>query len=440
MVRAFTVLNHGTCSHRNRTDGEIVADFGRNMMGTEYKEYLITDGPGAEIGQLMPGKFDPYTKSKIEKNKSPEWSKTRGLSTIKNIMEQPHKGTFTGKMKAPKVKYYSKVLVDSGAATGHGWDDNIRHAIATLANVICGETGAEASIAQQVNMIGWSRGAVTCLRMANWIKEFLGRGVKVNIFAIDPVAGRDAGLKLTDTQIVDTNVDNYIGILALDETRKNFRPQDLNRIQIKNPMHTNLAFLPFPGIHDTVVMKEKDRRYPEVAQIVRYLGWKFLSKHDTGFIRNSEFAMSRAAINEKYAQIIQKRDGYATQMDQSGFGNYFIAGGYAARKAKGELLGKYVYVNDDFFLNEHHRACFKKDFPDIYDYFFTHNLPKDIARGGEIDSTHTFFRKFENLSSNAKASFSNLHALFGVTKGASASRGRGTTWKVPEPGIGPRRT
>ena len=49
MAEAFTIFNHGTGSHRSRTDGEIVAEFGKSAVGAEYRDFLITDGPGSNL-------------------------------------------------------------------------------------------------------------------------------------------------------------------------------------------------------------------------------------------------------------------------------------------------------------------------------------------------------------------------------------------------------
>ena len=73
----------------------------------------------------------------------------------------------------------------AASASGFGVEDNARHAIVTIANLD--------TLPQTINMIGWSRGAVTALVIANLLfdpstTEGLFRQVNVNIFAIDPVA------------------------------------------------------------------------------------------------------------------------------------------------------------------------------------------------------------------------------------------------------------
>src|SRR5579872_1032499 len=192
--------------------------------------------------------------------------------------------------------------------TGNGWDDNIRHAIATLADRFPDLTAT-------VNMIGWSRGAVTCLRLANWMKEFLGSNWIVNIFAIDPVAGIDAGTRLRDTYEIPDIVREYVGVLAMDEARGDFRPQDLSRIKVLDPSRTTVSFLPFPGVHNTVVLV-KDHSLNEVTKVVRYLGYKFLCDRGTVF-KAPEAVYSHGQLCRLYAQMQKKRTNYRAMMKKT---------------------------------------------------------------------------------------------------------------------------
>jgi hypothetical protein len=45
-----------------------------------------------------------------------------------------------------------------GSVSGSGWDDNVIHAIATISELD--------PLPERINMIGWSRGAVTCTKTA----------------------------------------------------------------------------------------------------------------------------------------------------------------------------------------------------------------------------------------------------------------------------------
>jgi hypothetical protein len=165
-MSVFTIYCHGTGGHRDKPDKEIVAFFGRRAAGTEYQDYLILDGvagsPKNKEGKNpMAGTFNW-----ADKNKAPEGDTPLELGG--------------GKVKGSLA----------ASATGHGVDDDTRHAIVTIANL--------RELPETVNLIGWSRGAVTCLTIANMLydpstTEGLFRQIKVNIFAVDPVAGAEAG-------------------------------------------------------------------------------------------------------------------------------------------------------------------------------------------------------------------------------------------------------
>src|SRR5262249_28628624 len=131
-----------------------------------------------------------------------------------------------------------------------------------------------------VNLIGWSRGAVTCIRIANkLLTNEATASMPCNIFAVDPVAG--TGSK--DKEGVDKlgrNVKNYVAILAMHERRSYFKPQDWSRLSVVDESATRACMLPFPGLHSTLVTVKEPR---ETAQIVRVLAVKFLEKHGSSF-------------------------------------------------------------------------------------------------------------------------------------------------------------
>lgn len=66
-----------------------------------------------------------------------------------------------------------------------------------------------------INLIGHSRGAVTCIIASHDLYR-LFPGVKVNIFAIDPVPGGGGNWTYEMTHLAP-NVQNYVGVYAVDE-------------------------------------------------------------------------------------------------------------------------------------------------------------------------------------------------------------------------------
>jgi hypothetical protein len=152
-LSVFTIYGHGTGGHRDKPDKEIVAFLGRGASGEEYRNYLILDG----VGGTPKGKTNPMagTFNWADKNKAPKG---------KTPLEQGG---------GPVTK-----TATVASATGFGVEGNARHAIVAIANL--------GTLPDTVNMIGWSRGAVTALVIAKLLydpstTEGLFRQIKVNI-------------------------------------------------------------------------------------------------------------------------------------------------------------------------------------------------------------------------------------------------------------------
>jgi hypothetical protein len=417
----FTLLNCGTNFDRTKR-GELVADFGAYMAGAEYQQFLITDGVGS-TGASLPGSFDPFSKSKTAKSKSPKWSQTP-TQTLNDVTQGTQGFTPSGHGVLKKLLPSSSAPYAS--ITGDGWDDNIRHAIATLAQVFSGGTGV-------VNMVGWSRGAVTCLRMANWIREFLGDGISCNIFAVDPVAGLDAGARLHDTYFIPSTVRNYIAVLAMDEMRGDFKPQDAARMQIANPAVTNVGYLPFPGVHSTVV-QQSNADLSEVPAVVRALAFKFLSSLGTAF-RIAENVPTHAQMCQLYAAMMSKRKKYEKLFDK-GVKNKAM-GGIVERGVRTNIQA-YIGADSRFFINEHHRRCFELAWGAIYAYLFTarHGAPGTMNYK-TIPASSPLGRDLQQLYQNDSATYQMLEKVYGVERSTTGKFGTGqAVWKLPGPGCG----
>ena len=101
-----------------------------------------------------------------------------------------------------------------------------------------------------VNLTGHSRGAVTCIKIANLLKAKVAelehqspleqadaelleklKKLELNIFNLDPVAGMGDKM-VRDGRVIPSNVANYMATLQLDEMRRDFKPQDMSRVII----------------------------------------------------------------------------------------------------------------------------------------------------------------------------------------------------------------
>lgn len=361
-MSVFTVYCHGTGFNRVKgtENDELVAWFHNHTDGVEARlsnaavsagNYMINEGPGhgGSGGIVQPQQINPMT-----------GAPRRNLSLKK---------TFTGPTFADHARGNTggpKRFADlKGKLSGQGWDENTQRTV----NLIQDLKFDKGQDIDTVNLVGWSRGAVTCLRIANLLYEVFDTTLSCNIFAVDPVAGRDAGEKMQDTKTLPANVKDYVGILAMHEMRGTFKPQDWSRVNLAGG-HTTCIFLPMPGVHNSQVMAKTPA---ESAYITRHLGYALLTEWGTK-INTIPYGRLRTAdaMCEDYARLVlslSEHKGYQT----SGFGSR-VAGGMSLRRrdfAKHSKMDTYTRGGkESYWINEHHRACFAKAFPDAYQLIF----------------------------------------------------------------------
>jgi hypothetical protein len=163
-----------------------------------------------------------------------------------------------------------------------------------------------------LNLTGFSRGAVTCIVIANQLNglerkidqerpltsendKLLKRlkKLEINIFAIDPVAGMHDKGKM-DRRVIPNNVKDCVAVFQVDEMRRDFKPQDSTRIIIASPKTTRVSMLLMYGNHtDTTKTK---RNMASGAAIIWHCFYQFLTQHGTIF---NEGSMPRMVITDK---------------------------------------------------------------------------------------------------------------------------------------------
>ncbi|MCB9787617.1 MAG: hypothetical protein H6744_13125 [Deltaproteobacteria bacterium] len=343
----FTIFAHGTGGHRYGFDGELISDFGAAYWGrgatnaenafyrAHYQRtFLILDGvgtsgmPGAPDsdtpiglatdtapGHPMPGDFWPG--GDLAKRLKPLRMRVSQMRLLKTA-DQAHRGDLMG----------------------DGWDDNVAHALSVLLRL-----HAAGALPRVVNIVGWSRGAVTALKLANAIDDVFVRGrpfrapidymrgyapenltpivapvspsisedrLEINLFLVDPVPGRFGadgetfGSKRSaerfppdeqDYRRLPPIVRRCLITLASDEQREGFAPLDADDIVVADASRTTVAWLPFPGNHRTQVRLEPQdptldyddppvrATLTEVPRLVRALALRFLSAAGTRLAR-----------------------------------------------------------------------------------------------------------------------------------------------------------
>ncbi|QLE59610.1 hypothetical protein [Nostoc sp. TCL26-01] len=398
----FTIFNHGTDFHRDANPDELINQLSMVMEGKEARiiqtgerteenpmpfalecdnpTYLICEGPGSVevsaedsssgVHHAYPGKFNPIFG--IEKGKGK--SQNPGL-TLKGTKQY----WFFGEKEADEFQLSfmgntAEVWRQMGRALGDGWDDNVYKAVWML-------THLKFEMSQPidtVNIIGWSRGAVTCLKIANKLFEVFEDTLNVNIFAVDPVPGGYTKRTL-DMLAIPPNVRNYLAVLALDADGGNFQPTDRTDMKLLapksqhgkggnpdslNPGHIkpHVHFLPIPGNHSDVV--NANLSHPLVknsAILCRHLAWQFLSAHGTPI--KQEWKLSNDEISSLYNQMLPKLSEIAKAASTGGWLSPIE--GFKTERAVRKHRGEYVHEPDKY-INEHHRLCvLKQDYPPI---------------------------------------------------------------------------
>lgn len=419
--KVFTIFCHGTGGHRDGKCKELITEFGSAAGGEYQKDFLILDGVGASdmddgqggtIGVAkephpMPGDFKPET---LDKSLKPQSERLSGHKW------NPLFGGWVGKTK--------------GAVKGYGWNDNVKHAVFVLKKL-----AEENSLPEVINLIGWSRGAVTCLKFANALynetkeegSSLRDKHFDVNIFSIDPVPGVNTNQNNPfpedhwDTCTVPPIVKNYIITLAMDEQREGFHPVDLASLKYRDTLEAdkpnedqNIVFLPYPGIHRTQLrMEPRDpswyyRPWPNkfdcndppvrhllvsTPHIVWDLAWKFLTRFGTRFksaiLSEAKFGqgpLSIYGVLEKYTDTMNRRAQYHQSRNRGP--QQRVQGGFAQRTFTGMNFSHGLHINTHlkeelfkdamgeyakeykYFINEYHRACFEKAFPETYNWYF----------------------------------------------------------------------
>lgn len=359
-MSVFTVYCHGTGfnSVTGTEKNELVAWFHNHTDGVQVQfgdsvvtpgSYMINEGPGhgGTGGVTLPQQVNPMTGNLKKKFTNPFTSPSFADHAKGNTGSQ------------------TKVLANlKGNITGQGWDENVLRTV----NIIQDLQFEKGQNIDRINLVGWSRGAVTCIRIAHLLYEVFSTSIECNIFGVDPVAGLDAGLKMLDTQVLQPNVKRYIGILAMHEMRKTFKPQDWSRMAM-DPANTTAILLPMPGVHSAQVIPS-DPVY--AAYITRNLACGFLQMLGTP-LNSTPYAFLSSPLEmcEGYGRLVlslSEHKNYQTK----GAKNRLIGGGLRRRDfAKHSKMDIYTRGGkESYWINEHHRACFATAFPAAYQSIF----------------------------------------------------------------------
>jgi hypothetical protein len=198
-----------------------------------------------------------------------------------------------------------------------------------------------------VNLAGWSRGAVTCIGIANALAK---RGVdRINLFLFDPVPGTEAvnlwNWKEHLTTVPDA-VKNLTVLLMEQEEGGLMTVKELLLEPLRKPFAGGTATVyPMPGRHNSAV--ETDAYLPEISTIGEHLCTAFLLTHGAKLSRTR--LLSNDALVELYGSVKstkRKATAAAGYTDRT----------FAVDNALRESL---------FFVNRPHKEQFATTYPTV---------------------------------------------------------------------------
>lgn len=256
-MSAFTVFFCGTGSNswdanynKNFHSGELISTLATHHIGMEFVDWIVVDGPGS-------GNLQEDQKWTEPGNYSNWQGKMFGKGWQQNVEHAVAmiKGDYKWNREKLSKEEYEKlksagIPIDDVQVSGWVW----RNYEYPDRKVTPQELQAQKSkimrkgqLPTVVNLVGWSRGGVTCHMLANAMAQDPQlKGIPVNIFAVDPVPGTGQFQKHRIS--IPANVDNYVAVYARDERSKGFACIIPTFSQAKKPI-----VLPMPGRHATLV-------------------------------------------------------------------------------------------------------------------------------------------------------------------------------------------
>ena len=313
MPDVFTIYNCGTSHNRQNLD-ETVANTARRTCGAENRNWIINDGVGSSSHGA------PKSASAADRGLAAQ-AKTPGT-------RDPVSG----------LKSSAWFASLRGVVDGFGWEQNVEHTMAVL--------NATIDLPKTINIVGWSRGAITCFMIAHALQQDpRTSAIPVNIFALDPVPGPgnfDDPNKVT----LPPNVKTYSAVVQEDERRRIFKPVLTDASEAPG---VKTKFFYMPGGHSSGVFRTKT----EVGLIAAFLVHRFLEKHGTCL--NDPIRLSTRDLCELYAKVRLEIAEY-----QSKGGGILTLLGKQRRKVSN------TFQDTAYFINDHHAKQFRKTFPQIW--------------------------------------------------------------------------
>lgn len=277
-------------THENFWDGELVSTLASHHAGREFAEWIVVDGPGTsnlQADELFTKSAD-YGMSGTLFGKGWEENVLHAMNIIKGqcdwqrvqLTEAEYNRLKAAGIPIEDVKtegtwFWRKYNYGDRSITQQKLQEQI---IKTFRK--------DGVIPTQVNLVGWSRGGISCHMLANaMFKDSALKNIPVNIFAIDPVPGignfQEHRVKL------NSNVKEYVGFYARDERSKGF-----SCVVPQTATGTRTHIFPIPGRHATLAGNASAdgvagaKVLAEPGRFVRHFAEVCLKRWDTPLNKN----------------------------------------------------------------------------------------------------------------------------------------------------------
>ncbi|MBI6154969.1 hypothetical protein JEP92_23165 [Serratia surfactantfaciens] len=326
-MTTFTVYFCGTGSNKfddtndDYWNGELVSTLASNNLGREFAEWIQIDGPGSgnlQDDELWVQSGEHYKLTGI----------SLGYGWKENVKHALHimKGDFDWQReKLTKEQYHIlkkhgipiQDVEKTGSFFWRHYDYGSREITQQkLQQQIIKIFRKDDVLPTQVNLIGWSRGGISCHMLANaMLSDPVLESVPVNIFAIDPVPGP---LNFQQDKVsLGKNVKEYVAFYARDERSKGF-----SCVIPETEKSTAVHIYPMPGRHATLVGNASlsggsggDKHLSEPGMIVRHFAEVCLSRwgvnqSDTLDLDDGSLLALYKSMR-KHADLYKKMHGYS---------------------------------------------------------------------------------------------------------------------------------
>jgi hypothetical protein len=256
-------------------NGELVSTLAKHHPGKEFVEWIIMDGPGS--GNLQEDEL--FTKP----GGYYKWNGTLfGAGWDENVQHALHimKGKFDWQREKLLEENYRllegagipiKEVTTEGCWFWRKYDYGNRHITQQqLQEKIIQTFRKDGIIPTQVNLVGWSRGGISCHMLANaMLNDSELTNIPVNLFVIDPVPG---ALNQQEKRVkIGSNVKEYVAFFAKDERSLGF-----DCVIPDVATQTKVHIYPMAGRHATLVGNASAtgasgvKQYAAPGEIVRH--------------------------------------------------------------------------------------------------------------------------------------------------------------------------